>query len=130
MPKSLVEEYLEDPMHLRLYLQEGAIMAVTDLIEEAMETEGVSRAELARRLGKSKGWVTQLLDGEANKTIRTVADVLAVLGYAYHSSHEPIRVGSRTVRSPNATSNGHPKNRRPVSTVTGRAQTRKGPLSR
>lgn len=47
------------------------------------------------QLGKSKGWVTQLLDGEANKTIRTIADAFAVLGQEYCSFYRPIRIGSQ-----------------------------------
>jgi transcriptional regulator with XRE-family HTH domain len=61
-------------------LTERAIVRVTKQLEEAMEARGVSRSELATMLGRSKGWVTQLLDGENNKTIRTIAYVFAVLG--------------------------------------------------
>src|SRR5438876_847735 len=95
MVKTLVEQYVESPAHMRLFQQERAIYEVTELIESVMEADGVSRAELARKLGRSKGWVTQLLDGEANKTIRTVTDVLAVLGREYHSFERPIQIGSR-----------------------------------
>ncbi len=61
-------------------LTERAIIRVTEQLEEAMDVRGMSRADLARELGRTKGWVTQLLDGENNKTIRTVAYVFAVLG--------------------------------------------------
>jgi hypothetical protein len=93
MTKTLVEKYVEDPEHMRLFQQERAIYEVTELLESLMAELEVTRAELAARLGKSRGWVTQLLDGEANKTIRTVADVFAVLGYEYHSSYRPIQIG-------------------------------------
>ena len=96
MTKTLVEQYVEDPDHMRLFQQERAIYEVTELLEATMEELGVTRAELAKRLGKSKGWVTQLLDGEANKTIRTIADAFAVLGREYHSVQRPIRIGGRT----------------------------------
>ncbi len=95
MKKTLVEKYVEDPIHMRLYQQERAIYEVTELLESLMEEVGVSRSELARRLGKSKGWVTQLLDGEANKTIRTVADAFAVLGREYRSFQSPIHIGNK-----------------------------------
>jgi transcriptional regulator with XRE-family HTH domain len=103
MAKTLVEQYVEDPTHMRLFQQERAIYEVTELIESVMGEEGMTRAELARKLGKTKGWVTQLLDGEANKTIRTVADVLAVLGREYRSSQRPIHIGSRTESSASRT---------------------------
>jgi transcriptional regulator with XRE-family HTH domain len=47
-----------------------------------MDTQDVSRSELANRLGKSKGHVTQLLGGNTNMTLRTLADV----AYALDSS--------------------------------------------
>lgn len=92
MKKTLVEKYVEDLEHMRLFQQERSIYEVTAMLEALLEAKGVTRAELAKRLGRTKGWVTQLLDGEANKTIRTVADVCAVLGQEYHSSHSPIDI--------------------------------------
>jgi len=94
MTKTLVEQYVEDPAHMRLFQQERAIYEVTELLESVMEDKGVSRSELARLLGKDKSWVTQLLDGEANKTIRTVADVLAVLGREFRAFSDPIRISN------------------------------------
>jgi hypothetical protein len=94
MEKTLVEKYVADPLHMRLYQQERAIYEVTEKLEELMRERNVSRAELARLLKKSKGWVTQLLDGQANKTIRTVADVFAVLGFELHCSHRPIQISN------------------------------------
>jgi hypothetical protein len=93
MKKTLVEKYVENPLHMLLFQQERAVYEVTDLLEEVMRETRVNRTELARRLGKTKGWVTQLLDGEANKTIRTVAGAFAVLGREYHSFQRPIQIG-------------------------------------
>lgn len=68
-------------------LTERAIIRVTEQLEEAMEATGRNRADFARLLGKSKGWVTQLLDGENNKTIRTVAYAFAVLGAQFETMY-------------------------------------------
>jgi len=95
--KTYLEKRLEDPDNLRRFLQERAIYEVTELLESLMGEMNITRSELARRLGKSRGWVTQLLDGEANKTIRTIADVFAVLGREYRSFSQPIQI-SRTSR--------------------------------
>lgn len=95
MGKTIVEEFVEDSDNMRLYQQERAIYEVTEKIEAAMEDRYVGRSELAERLGKSKSWVTQLLDGEANKTIRTVADVFAVLGYEMRIFYDPIQISNR-----------------------------------
>ena len=75
------KELTADPQGLRLYLQEKTILECTEAICEAMERIGVTKAELARRLGRTKGFITQLLDGRANMTLRTVSDVLGALGY-------------------------------------------------
>lgn len=96
MTKTLVERYVEDPDHMRLFQQERAIYETTELLESTMAELGVTRADLAKRLGKSRGWVTQLLDGEANKTIRTIADAFAVLGREYRSYQRPIRIGTQS----------------------------------
>ncbi|MDD2901764.1 MAG: helix-turn-helix transcriptional regulator [Syntrophales bacterium] len=78
---SLLEKYMEDPEVARLVVQGELIMEVTETLCELLEKEGVSRKELADRLGKSKGFVSQLLNGGRNLTLRTVADILHVLGY-------------------------------------------------
>jgi len=96
MTKTLVEQYVEDPERMRLYQQERAIYEVTELLESLMRELGVSRAELAKRLGKSRGWITQMLDGDANKTIRTIADAFAVLGQEFRSFYRPIRISTKT----------------------------------
>jgi transcriptional regulator with XRE-family HTH domain len=100
MGKTLVEQYFDDPAQKRLFLQEKAIYEITELIEKVMKEEGVTRAQLAERLGMTKGWVTQLLDGEANKTIRTVADVLAVLGREWRTFAPTLSIGNSPARRP------------------------------
>ena len=79
--KTLLAEYLEDPEFAKLMAQEDLIMEVTETLCELLEKEKISRKELADRLGKSKGFVSQLLNGGRNLTLRTVADILHVLGY-------------------------------------------------
>ncbi len=49
-----------------------------------MDEQGVSRAELARRLGTSRAYVTKLLGGNANFTLQTMAKVAMALGAAVH----------------------------------------------
>lgn len=100
METTLGEKYLRDSDNLRLVMQESAIYRVTDLIEEKMAAHNISRAQLANLMKRSRGWVTQMLDGEGNKTIRTVADALAVLGYEFKPVAERIE---ETAPPPSAT---------------------------
>jgi transcriptional regulator with XRE-family HTH domain len=79
--KTLLDKYMEDPEFARLMAQGDLIMEVTERLCELLEKEKISRKELADRLGKSKGFISQLLNGGRNLTLRTVADILHVLGY-------------------------------------------------
>jgi transcriptional regulator with XRE-family HTH domain len=67
----------------RLLAQERLILDATEAIVGLLEDQKVSRQELARRLGKSKGFVSQLLSGERNMTLRTLADLGYALGRSF-----------------------------------------------
>lgn len=82
MAMTSVEEFVSTPDGMRLYQQDRSIESVTGLICTLMENQGVSRTELARRLGMTPGRVTQLLDGESNKTVRTLSDMFVALGHS------------------------------------------------
>ena len=99
MAKSFLEQFVKSPNGMRRYQQERAISEAVGLICKVMEEKNISRSELATMIGKSRGWVTQLLDGETNKTIRTISDVLAVLGREYHSSQRSIQIGAKSLDS-------------------------------
>ena len=63
----------------RLLRQEELILDVTETLSQALEAAGMTKAELARRLGRSPGFVSQLLGGGRNLTLRTIADIAAAL---------------------------------------------------
>ena len=78
------EEYrkmLETSEGRKVSRQEQLLFDATELICRALADERVSRAELARRIGKSKPFVTQLLRGQNNMTLRTLSDLANALGY-------------------------------------------------
>jgi antitoxin component HigA of HigAB toxin-antitoxin module len=64
-----------------LFRQEELILEATELIARMMNQNGVSKTELAAKLGKSKAYVTQCLSGEQNLTLRTLSDLFGALGY-------------------------------------------------
>ena len=78
--KSHMERFVADKGRRRLLNQEELILEVTEKVCEVLEKAGVSRQELARRMGRSKGFVTQLLGGGRNLTLRTLADISFALG--------------------------------------------------
>ena len=91
MPRGTrLDRQLRDPEYRRIYQQEKLILDVTELISEAMAHRGVSRAELARRLGRTRGYVTQVLSGSRNLTLRTWADLMTALGCEAAVNMEPL----------------------------------------
>ena len=79
--KTLLDKYLEDPEFARLMAQGDLIMEVTETLCELLEKEKVIQEGTGRPSGKTKGFISQLLGGGRNLTLRTVADILHVLGY-------------------------------------------------
>lgn len=74
-----LDQLLRDPDYLRTYQQEKLILEATEQIAEAMKEAEVSKADLARRLGRTRSYITQILSGSRNMTLRTWADVLTAL---------------------------------------------------
>lgn len=64
----------------RMYAREDLIFNVTEDLQIALENRGISRAELARRLGKSKSFVSQVLSGARNMTLGSFSDICFALG--------------------------------------------------
>lgn len=50
----------------------------------ALEEEGLSRADLAKRLGKSRQYVTKMLKAETNFTLDSIAALSVALGREFH----------------------------------------------
>ena len=100
MATSLIDD-MNDPEFRKLLAQEELILEVTEVICGLLEQEKISRKELADRLGKSKGFVSQLLNGGRNLTLRTVADILHALGYKVTLTpyKESEQKQERTIRS-------------------------------
>jgi transcriptional regulator with XRE-family HTH domain len=78
------------PQFDRLVAEERLILEATELISERMETAGVTRAELAERIGTTRSHVTQLLAGNRNMTLRTLADVGFALGFEVRLAAVPV----------------------------------------
>lgn len=64
----------------RAYAREELVYNVTEDILVTLEDMGVSKKELAYRLGKSRSYVTQILSGARNMTLGTLSDICFALG--------------------------------------------------
>ncbi len=65
----------------RLLREEELILDVTEALSEMLEEKDVAQTMLAQKLGKTKGFVSQILAGGRNLTLRTIADIADALGY-------------------------------------------------
>lgn len=59
---------------------ERLIVDVTEDILREMDRRGVKKVDLARKLHKSKSFVSSTLDGSRNLTLRTLSQIAYVLG--------------------------------------------------
>ena len=63
----------------RLLREEELILEVTEAVSAVMQEEGITKAQLAKRMGRTKGFITQLLSGGRNLTLRTLAGLADAL---------------------------------------------------
>lgn len=74
----------------RLVEQEDLILSATELVCELMEEKSTSKADLARAIGRSRGYVTQILAGSRNMTLRTLADLTFAMGHRIEIDTRPL----------------------------------------
>lgn len=79
MAKTFIEKLMSDDEGRKLYFREDLIFEITETIWKVMEEKGISKAELSRLAGVSKSNITQLLSGDHNMQLTTVADLLYTL---------------------------------------------------
>jgi len=97
MSETLSEQFTKTD-DMKLYQQERIIFEVTELVCKLMEQKEINKTELSNKLKKSKGYVTQLLNGTANMTLRTISDVMWVLDSSLHVEAGPLSVEAHDPR--------------------------------
>ena len=55
--------------------QENLILEVTESVFEQLELQGKTKTDLAKAMGRSNAYITQLLNGSRNMTLRTLSDI-------------------------------------------------------
>lgn len=70
---------IESIEHKQLYAAEELTFNVTEDILIHMEDHGVSKSDLAGKLGKTKSYISQLLSGSRNITLKTLSDICFAL---------------------------------------------------
>ncbi len=94
MKKNFMESLISDREGRKLYFREDLIFEVTEAICRVMEQKEISKAELSKLAGVSKSNITQLLSGDHNMQLTTVADLLFALDCKLEVSPAPLDVES------------------------------------
>lgn len=76
--------------------EELLILTATELVEELLERRGMNRAQLAKELGRTKGYVTQVMSGR-NMTLRTLAQLGFALDHRIRLQPLPLNVAGRDI---------------------------------
>ena len=66
------------------YWMHGPIVELTEDLSRRMKQQKISRAELARRMGTSRAYITKLLSGDANFTLQTMVKLALAVGGVLH----------------------------------------------
>jgi len=84
-----IDKLLKEPQNRQLLAQEVFVVEIVAKICEYMERHNISRTELARRMGKNRSFITQILSGERNFQINTLAGIIYSLGAGFKVSIYP-----------------------------------------
>lgn len=80
METNQYEQMLSEARESPEYWVEGAILEFTEELCRLMDEQEVNRAELARRVKKSRSYITKVLRGDANFTLATMTNLARALG--------------------------------------------------
>lgn len=67
-------------IHEENLAQVSTLIDISNLINEAIEDKGINQTELAKKLGVTRGYVSRLLSGNENLSVKNVTKVLYILG--------------------------------------------------
>ena len=66
------ERLISDPKRRQQIEEEEFILKLTEKLCEMMKEQGITRSQLAEKLGTSRAFISQLLNGGRNMTLRTL----------------------------------------------------------
>ena len=83
------------------YCLEEVILNFTEQICELMEKQKINRAELAERLGVSGAFITKLLNGNPNLTLKTMMNIASALKSDLNIQIQPRRSAAKRLKAVN-----------------------------
>jgi ribosome-binding protein aMBF1 (putative translation factor) len=79
---TLYDQYIKDPRRARGVAQTGTQLRFTELVCKLLKEKGMSRLQLARKLGVKKAVVDAMLDSfDQDISLREASDMLFFLGF-------------------------------------------------
>jgi transcriptional regulator with XRE-family HTH domain len=79
-PLGASHKWVDDTVDLDI-IEETALAMAQSMMKTAITKSGISRAEMARRMKRSRSIVSRLLSGSHNLTVKTMARSMAVCGF-------------------------------------------------
>ena len=76
---TLKERINESEETKREFAQEEFILDVSEEIWALLESQGMTKVEIAEKLNKSQAYISQILNGSRNMTLRTLSDIAFAL---------------------------------------------------
>ena len=77
-------------------LEEAALAMAQSTIQNAIHGAGITRADLARKMDCPRSFVSRMLNGNHNLTVKTMARSLAACGFEVRFQRVPIMWNWRT----------------------------------
>lgn len=74
-----LDEFAARIEQTEMFDMEASKFDISEHVFAVMERQGVSKAKLARRLGKSRAYVTKILQGNANFTLESLVKIARAL---------------------------------------------------
>ncbi len=74
-------------------LQESALAMAQATIQNALTDSGMSRADLAKNMDRPRSFVTRMMSGSHNLTVKTLALALAASGFEIKFDYTPLNWG-------------------------------------
>ena len=81
--KGWLDRQLEDPEFRLEFSQELASQRFRDALQDALDSEGLTRADLADRMGRTRSAVTQVLRYGRNLTLNKMVELADACGYEF-----------------------------------------------
>lgn len=85
-------EWQEEVVDLEI-IEESALAMAQSTIQSALTKSGISRAEMARRMKCNRSFISRMMAGNHNLTVKTMAKSLAVCGLEVR--FQPVPLGPR-----------------------------------